>query len=68
MKQHSPSRRKNFFLVWRGRKIGLFYKWSHCYASIRGYKDAKFKEFDSSQEACDFYSEVMSSNPVLDGN
>ena len=51
MKQHSPSRRKNFFLVWRGRKTGIFYKWSHCYASIRGYKDAKFKGFDSLQEA-----------------
>ena len=67
MKQHNPSRRKNFFLVWRGRKIGIFYKWSHCYANIRGYKDAKFKGFDSLQEARDRYDDVMS-NLALDVN
>ena len=59
-RQHSPSRRKNFFIVWRGRKKGIFYKWSHCLASIRGYKGAKFKGFDSLQEACDRFTELMS--------
>ena len=53
-------------VVSKGRKIGIFYKWSHCYANFRGYKDAKFKGLTHCK-ARDRYDDVMS-NLALDVN
>ena len=43
--------RRNFFVVWRGRKCGIFYKWNDCKASIVGFPDPGFKGFDTLTEA-----------------
>ena len=44
---NKSSRRKNFYAVRNGFKVGLFHNWRHCQSSINGFKSAKFKGFDS---------------------
>lgn len=46
-----PGRRKNFFVVWCGRSVGVFYRWCDAHASVAGYDNAKFKGFDSLEDA-----------------
>ena len=41
----------NFFVVWRGRSRGVFYRWCDVRASVAGFFDARFKGFDSKSEA-----------------
>ena len=31
-----PGRRKNFFVVWCGRSVGVFYRWCDAHASVAG--------------------------------
>ena len=45
---------KNFYHVWRGHREGLFYKWSDCLESIRGFPGPKFKGFMSWDKAVNF--------------
>ena len=51
--------RKNFYRVWCGRRVGLFYKWSDCLESIRGYPSPKFKGFMS-------WDKAVNSGPIED--
>ena len=46
--------RKNVFRVWQGHTTGLFYKWSDCLEATKGFKDAKFKGFNSLADAIKF--------------
>jgi hypothetical protein len=39
--------RWNFYNVWRGKKVGVFYKWSDCLESMNGHPDPSVKGFDS---------------------
>ena len=40
-----------FYVVWRGREVGVFYKWSDCRARVVGVADAAFKGFATLAEA-----------------
>ena len=50
-----PSRRANkssrkrgaFYVVWRGRQTGLFYKWSDCMRSVANFAGARFRGYGS---------------------
>ena len=53
-------RKANFFAVWRGRKSGVFYKWSDCKAALRGHMDPGFKGYRTLQEAYDGLRENQS--------
>ena len=46
--------KRNFFRVWRGHSTGIFYKWSDCLSSIRGFHDPGFKGFNTLKGAQDF--------------
>jgi hypothetical protein len=45
------SPRKNFYVVWRGRAPGLYYRWYDVRKSVAGFKDPVYKGFDSFEEA-----------------
>jgi hypothetical protein len=45
------SRPSPFFVVHRGRRSGVFHKWSDCKACVVGLNDAVFKGFPSLQDA-----------------
>ena len=47
----SRSKPSNYYVVWRGRKPGVFYKWCDAHASVAGVPDAEFKGFDSLADA-----------------
>jgi len=44
-------RLSNFFVVWRGRTRGVFYKWSDVWSSVAGFPRAVFKGFATLAEA-----------------
>jgi ribonuclease HI len=36
-----------FYVVWKGRKTGIFTSWEKCAAQVQGYTGARYKAFDS---------------------
>ncbi|RME87167.1 MAG: ribonuclease H [Anaerolineae bacterium] len=47
-----PRRRKNnVYVVWKGRKRGVFDTWEECAAQVVGYPGAEYKAFPTRQEA-----------------
>ena len=45
------SRKKKFYVVWIGRTPGVFTAWSDCEASVKGYKNSRYKSFTTREEA-----------------
>ena len=41
----------NFFVVWTGRKTGVFHKWSLVHALVTGFPDHKYKGFSNLADA-----------------
>ena len=41
----------SFYAVARGRKVGLFTTWNDCKRQIDGFKGARFKGFNSKDDA-----------------
>ncbi len=42
---------KKFYVVWKGRKTGIFGSWEDCSAQVTGYPDAEYKAFPSREAA-----------------
>lgn len=36
-----------FYVVWKGRRTGIFNTWDECSAQVNGYPGAQYKSFDS---------------------
>ncbi len=45
------AKKTKFYVVWQGRKTGIFTDWKECEAQIKGFDDAQFKSFDSIEDA-----------------
>ena len=45
-----------YYAVANGRAIGVFSTWDECKQSVKGYKNAAYKKFDTKQDADDFVS------------
>jgi ribonuclease HI len=45
------SKQKKYYVVWQGHQPGIYDSWEHCQREIKGYPDAKFKSFNSMEEA-----------------
>lgn len=45
------ARKKKFYVVWKGKKPGIYSSWKECKASISGYKNAQFKSFPNFEQA-----------------
>jgi ribonuclease HI len=43
--------KQKFYVVWKGRRRGIFTSWSECEAQVKGFADAEYKAFDSRAEA-----------------
>ena len=43
-----------FYAVANGRTIGIFLNWNDCNNSVKGYKNALYKKFDTKEEADNF--------------
>lgn len=40
-----------YYVVWVGKKTGVFTTWAECQAQVSGVKDSKFKSFETKQQA-----------------
>lgn len=45
--------KKKFYVVWEGRKKGIFDNWEDCKQAVFGFNGAKYKSFTSIKEAQD---------------
>lgn len=50
-----------YYAVANGRKTGIFLNWDECNKSVKGYKNAKYKKFDTKIEAQDFINRYNNS-------
>jgi ribonuclease HI len=40
-----------FYVVWKGRKTGIFASWPECEAEVKGFVGAQYKSFETRKEA-----------------
>ena len=45
------AKKKKFYVVWKGKKPGIYESWDDCKAQIEGYKGAQYKSFQNFSEA-----------------
>lgn len=45
------AKKSKFYVVWKGKKSGIFTDWKSCKAQIDGYKGAQYKSFESFNQA-----------------
>lgn len=43
--------KSKFYVVWEGKKPGVYATWAECQAQVNGYPDAKYKSYESRAEA-----------------
>ena len=43
--------KKKFYVVWEGVTPGIYSSWTECQLQVKGYKGAKYKSFDTREEA-----------------
>jgi ribonuclease HI len=43
--------KRKFYVVWEGRKTGIFDTWAECEAQVKGFTGAEYKAFESRAEA-----------------
>lgn len=43
--------RQKYYVVWKGRKRGVFATWAECERQVKGFVEAQYKAFDSRLEA-----------------
>jgi ribonuclease HI len=43
--------KQKFYVVWKGRKTGVFSTWAECEAQVKGFTGAEYKAFESRAEA-----------------
>ncbi|MHB8074862.1 ribonuclease H1 domain-containing protein [Desulfosporosinus fructosivorans] len=57
--------KKNYYVVKEGSKVGIFNNWSECQASVKGYKGAVFKGFETKVEAMEWFNgrDTVSTDP-----
>lgn len=46
--------KKNYYAVKEGSKVGLFSNWQECLSSVKGYKGAVYKGFETKAEALEW--------------
>ncbi|MFT7247941.1 MAG: ribonuclease HI [Psychromonas sp.] len=60
------AKKKKYYVVWSGRKKGIFPDWDTCKKQINGFTGAQYKSFESQQAAIDAfaknYAQVITKN------
>jgi ribonuclease HI len=51
--------KQKFYVVWRGRKPGIYESWEECREQVLGFKDAVYKSFPTKREAEERYKEPI---------
>lgn len=53
-------KKEKYYTVWNGNETGVFSSWKECFDQINGFPDAKYKSFDTLQEAEKAFSQHWS--------
>ena len=48
---YSMAKKQKFYVVWKGREMGIFDSWADCSAQVSGYPGAEYKSFESREAA-----------------
>ena len=51
------SKKQKYYVVWQGHKPGIYSTWDACKMQVKNYPQAKYKAFDSLEEATAAYGE-----------
>ena len=43
--------KRKYYVVWKGVNPGVYDNWEDCKAQVHGFEGAKFKSFESDEEA-----------------
>jgi len=43
--------KQKYYVVWNGRKTGIFTTWAECESQVKGFVDAQYKAFETGREA-----------------
>ncbi len=43
--------KQKYYVVWKGRKLGIFTSWAECEKQVKGFAAAQYKSFESLKEA-----------------
>ena len=57
-----------YYAVANGKNIGIFLNWNDCNNSVKGYKNALYKKFDTKEEAADNFIRLNNNNINDTGN
>ncbi len=49
--EHQLMAKQKFYVVWDGVNPGIYTSWTDCQLQIKGYEQAKYKSFDTREEA-----------------
>lgn len=52
-------KKQKYYVVWKGRKTGVFSSWNICKKQIEGFEDAQFKSFTNKSEAEKAYKKTF---------
>jgi ribonuclease HI len=44
-------RKQKYYVVWKGRKPGIYTSWAECEAQVKGFEGAQYKGFESREAA-----------------
>ena len=44
-------KKNKYYVVWKGEQPGIYLNWADCKAQVSGHAGAKYKAFDSEEEA-----------------
>ncbi|NTW25748.1 MAG: ribonuclease H [Lentimicrobium sp.] len=49
-------KKQKFYVVWKGRKTGIFTTWKDCESQVSGFETARYKSYESETEAQEAFS------------
>ena len=56
--------KKNFYVVWKGRKTGVFTTWDECKLQVHGFEGAIYKAFPSEKEASEAFQSPIAQRAI----
>ena len=58
LKYNCPMPKTKYYVVWKGRRTGVFTSWEECSSQVTGFPDAVYKSFGSLEAARAAFSET----------
>lgn len=61
------AKKEKFYVVWKGRKPGIYTSWAECETQVKGVAGAEFKAFESREQAEQAYKSTYWKSVVPSG-